>query len=104
MLLLSIAARNSLIWVEMDLQATPVGCVPVPKFLVSEVLVVLLGVPTWEHVGIDTCDTHGFSRYVRSCHVRLDCSTLLHHVSNDRSNFANVKVLRSHMLGHSHAV
>ena len=30
MLLLSIAARNSLIWVEMDLQVTPVGCVPVP--------------------------------------------------------------------------
>ena len=30
MLLLSMAARNSLIWVEMDLHATPVGCVPVP--------------------------------------------------------------------------
>lgn len=75
MLLLSIAARNSLIWVETDLQATPVGCDPVPMNY-QRSPGVCLTLLTREHVRIDACDANRFSRFVRRRHIRIYCSTL----------------------------
>ena len=76
-LLSSTAARNSLICSEMDLQTTPPGCVPVPItrdkpcYFIEEA-----GPLTWEHVGIDICDTNIFSGFVCCYHVTVYFSAL----------------------------